>query len=448
MSPTLFAIYINDLAVEIKNSNIGVILNENLTINILLYADDIVLLAKSEEDLQSLLYIVECWCKKWRLEINLTKTNIMHVRCNRKPQSKYMFLFDMQPVPYCTSYKYLGANINEHLDFDYTAQCLADSAGRALSSVVTKMIKNGGFPFRVYTILYDACVTSISDYASEITGYTQYQSTLKLYLRAIRAFLGLPKNSYGVGVLSEVDWLLPEYRTQTKMIRQYCRILNMDSDRLTRQVYSWDRSLNDSNVVSSWSNEVKSIFYRCKLNTTYDSNNPFPLKCTLETMKKNFKIEQADYLRSECEEMPKLRTFMTFKQFDMIPAYINKPLSFLQKKFLAKIRLGSLELRIESGRFSRPRLEVHDRLCLACKPNNLAAGREPDVETEYHFIFICSCYNDLRTSWLQKLVKPDNFDTINEGEKLCIVLNAPENVKSTAQFIIDAYHMRNKIVNK
>ena len=66
LSPTLFAIYINDLAVEIKNSNIGVILNENLTINILLYADDIVLLAKSEEDLQSLLYIVECWCKKWR----------------------------------------------------------------------------------------------------------------------------------------------------------------------------------------------------------------------------------------------------------------------------------------------------------------------------------------------------------------------------------------------
>ena len=132
----------------------------------------------------------------------------------------------------------------------------------------------------------------------------------------------------------------------------------------------------------------------------------------------------------------------------MIPVYINKPLTFLQKKFLAKIRLGSLELRIESGRFSRPRLEVHDRLCLACKPNNLAAGREPDVETEYHFIFICSCYNDLRNSWLQTLVKPDNFDAINEGEKLSIVLNVPENVKSTAQFIIDAYHIRSKIVNK
>ena len=65
LSPTLFAIFINDLATEIKNSNIGVILNENLAVNILLYADDIVLLAENEEDLQSLIFLVECWCKNW-----------------------------------------------------------------------------------------------------------------------------------------------------------------------------------------------------------------------------------------------------------------------------------------------------------------------------------------------------------------------------------------------
>ena len=148
LSPTLFAIYINDLAIEIKNSNIGIILNENLTVNILLYADDIVLLAENEEDLQAMLFIVECWCKRWRLEINLSKTNIMHIRPTRIQQSKYMFLFDMQPVPYCTSYKYLGANIHEHLDFNFTVECLADSAGRALSSIITKMIKMGDSPLK------------------------------------------------------------------------------------------------------------------------------------------------------------------------------------------------------------------------------------------------------------------------------------------------------------
>ena len=255
----------------------------------------------------------------------------MHIRSNRKQQSKYVFIFDTQPVPYCTSYKYLGANINEFLDFNFTAECLADSAGRALSSIITKMIKHGGFPFNVYTLLYEACVTSISDYGSEITGYTQYEPTVQLHTRAIRAFLGLPKNSCNVGVLSEVNWLLPEYRTQLKMVRQYNRVISMDNSRLTKKVYLWDRSLNDSNEMSSWSNEVKNIFYNCNLNNTYDSMRPFSLKCTLDTMKENFKVEQADFLKHECEQKPKLRTFLKFKQFNAMPAYVTKPLTFLQK---------------------------------------------------------------------------------------------------------------------
>ena len=51
----------------------------------------------------------------------------------------------MKPVAYCQSYKYLGANINEFLDFEFTADAQADSAGRSLSKIMTKMIKNGGF---------------------------------------------------------------------------------------------------------------------------------------------------------------------------------------------------------------------------------------------------------------------------------------------------------------
>ena len=84
LSPTLFAIFINDLAEEIKASNVGLNLDPETCINILLYADDIVLLAKTEADLQFLLFLVENWCRNWRLEVNLTKSNVMHVRCKKK----------------------------------------------------------------------------------------------------------------------------------------------------------------------------------------------------------------------------------------------------------------------------------------------------------------------------------------------------------------------------
>ena len=448
LSPTLFAIFINDLALEIKNSNIGVKLEENLLVIILLYADDIVLLAENEEDLQSLLFIVECWCKKWRLEINLTKTNIMHIRSKRKNQSKFSFLFDMQPVPYCTSYKYLGENLNEFLDYNFTADCLADSAGRALGAIITKMIKNRGFPFRVYTVLYEACVTSIVDYAGEVTGYTQYSRSVQLHTRAIRAFLGLPKNSCNVGVLSEVDWLLPEYRTKIRMIRQYSRILSMSDSRLTKKVFFWDKSCNDTGLVSSWTNEIRNIFYSCGLNSIFDNNLPFSIRRTVDFIKGKFMADQADFLKGECEQQTKLRTFLKFKEFESIPAYVTKPLSFIQKKYLSKLRLGSLELKIETGRYSRPRLELHERLCPICTESRLQRSLEPEIETEIHFLFFCEHFENLRMCWMQKVTKPENFTNLDEGTRLKIVLNDPNNVKTTAQFLVDAFNMRRKMLNK
>ena len=116
LSPTLFAIFINDLALELKQSGIGVDISIDLSaailVNVLLYADDLALMADNEEDLQSIIFIVENWCKKWRLELNLSKTNIMHVRNSRKAQSKFWFIFYHKTVPYCTQYKYLGITIN------------------------------------------------------------------------------------------------------------------------------------------------------------------------------------------------------------------------------------------------------------------------------------------------------------------------------------------------
>ena len=71
ISAILFSIFINDLAEEIKATKVGIRLTEKVKnekfnekfndtlVNILLYADDIVLIAANENDLQFLLSIVE-----------------------------------------------------------------------------------------------------------------------------------------------------------------------------------------------------------------------------------------------------------------------------------------------------------------------------------------------------------------------------------------------------
>ena len=468
LSPTLFSIFINDLACEIKNSNIGIKIKTegdpnidiDYNLNVLLYADDIVCAAESENDLQDILFIIENWCKKWRLEINLTKTNILHVRSKRKQQSNFTFLFDMKPVPYCKYYKYLGININEYLDFKFTVEKLSESAGRALGTIITKMIRNNGFPYNLYSMLYRTCVTSVADYSAAVTGFPEYDSSMKVHLRAIRAFLGVPKNACNVGILSETDLLLPKYRTNIQIVRYYHHLMCMDSDKLTKQVYLWDKHLNNNNIVKTWTSEVRQIFEDCNSLDTFLSNRPFELKSKISQINSEFKIKQVEYLRQECREKPKLRTFNLFKMFQEQPAYITKPLSFHLRRIVAKTRLGCLPLRLETGRYSVPRLAEHQRTCLVCKnpgqdllvtvdteDDTTEAVDEP-IESEVHFMFQCSGYTAERESWYAGMTFPDNFHTSPINNKLDMVFNHPNNIKQTAQYLNIAFNKRSKILNQ
>ena len=424
-------------------------------LNNLLYADDIVCAAESENDLQDILFIIENWCKKCRLEINLTKTNILHVRSTRKQQSKFTFLFDKKPVPYCNSYKYLGININEYLDFKFTVEKLSESAGRALGAIITKMIKNNGFPYNLYSMLYRTCVTSIADYSAAVTGFSDYDSSMKVHLRAIRAFLGVPKNACNVGILSETDLLLPKYRTNIQIVRYYHHLMCMDNKKLTKQVYLWDKHLNDTNIVKTWTSEVRQIFADCNNLDIFLSNSTFELKSKIVQISSEFNTKQVEYLRQECQDKPKLRTFNLFKMFQETPAYITKPLSFHLRRIVAKTRLGCLPLRLETGRYSIPRLPENQRICLVCKTpeqgqlvtvDNATEADDEPIESEIHFMFQCSGYRTERESWYAGMTLPDNFPTSPINVKLDVVLNHPNNIKQTAQFLNIAFNKRSTIL--
>ena len=127
------------------------------------------------------------------------------------------------------------------MNFEHTVDLLADSAGRALSSIITKIIKNGGFPYNVFCTLYQACVCSIADYGGEIFGFEEYNLAKKIHLRAARSFLGVNKLTPIIGIISEMNLLLPQYKTQLKMIRQYHRVLKCSANIVSKHVVIWDK---------------------------------------------------------------------------------------------------------------------------------------------------------------------------------------------------------------
>ena len=68
LAPTLFALFINDLVPEINGLRRGVTISNDLTLSILLYADDVVLISETEDGVQSVLDSLCDWSNRWKVQ--------------------------------------------------------------------------------------------------------------------------------------------------------------------------------------------------------------------------------------------------------------------------------------------------------------------------------------------------------------------------------------------
>ena len=90
LSPTLFALCIDDLVERLKEKEVGVKFGDCM-VSALLYADDIVLTAPDVNELQESIKVVEEWCKEWRMTLNIGKN--MHFRRKNNRKSDFQFTF-------------------------------------------------------------------------------------------------------------------------------------------------------------------------------------------------------------------------------------------------------------------------------------------------------------------------------------------------------------------
>ena len=75
---------------------------------ILLYADDIVILSESAEDLQAGLQIYEEYCNIWKLEVNTSKTKVIIFSKDNNSNYEFKFKYKDEILEIVSEFKYLG----------------------------------------------------------------------------------------------------------------------------------------------------------------------------------------------------------------------------------------------------------------------------------------------------------------------------------------------------
>lgn len=140
MSPTLFNIYMNDIVQKWKLLiNPGIKVNRETIFNILLYADDVVLIQRTENHLQYSLYILNQIAKNYDFIISKSKTKIMAFLGKQQIRSK--IVIDDQSLEQVSNFKYLGCemNIYSRISKDINAKL---SRFQMICGTIDKTLKN------------------------------------------------------------------------------------------------------------------------------------------------------------------------------------------------------------------------------------------------------------------------------------------------------------------
>ena len=114
LSPVLFNLFIDDIVDSVGNSQNVLYLPGKLnkiSINCLLYVDDLVFVSESATSLQRCLNDINSFCNKWHMKINLTKTKCMVITKSGHGE-KINLKFNDKDVSQTNSYCYLGTMIS------------------------------------------------------------------------------------------------------------------------------------------------------------------------------------------------------------------------------------------------------------------------------------------------------------------------------------------------
>ena len=123
---------------------------------------------------------------------------------------------------------------------------VSQSAGRALGLLMSKDKAFGGVPFECYSKCYDALVRSVINYGAAIWGSSNFSSISAVQNRACRFFLGLGKYAPNPAVQGDMGLMLPEHRQWICVIKQFCRMINMEGTLLSKRIFTWSLTQSSS----------------------------------------------------------------------------------------------------------------------------------------------------------------------------------------------------------
>ena len=171
----------------------------------LLLMDDTILLSTTRKGIEYKLRILYEYCNEYGMKVNNDKTKFFVV--NGEAGDKQALCVDGHVIDHCTSYVYLGSCFTCDGSVSTSVKQHATQKISHVLKFVSFVEKNNTVPFIVKRRVFDAALTSSLLYSCESWLSADIKPLIKLYHWALKALLGVRKNTSNLCCYAEIGYL-------------------------------------------------------------------------------------------------------------------------------------------------------------------------------------------------------------------------------------------------
>jgi Reverse transcriptase (RNA-dependent DNA polymerase) len=413
-------------------------------VQMLLYADDMVLLARSPQQLQQQLRALHTWAGLYAgMEVNVDKTEVVVFRKASQPrETTWQWQYGGSPLKVSEEFRYLGIIFHETRGVSAAIDSLATAARRAMWAMISRFRVARITDISMKLSMFSALVLPILEYCGEVWGPALLSTTKELKdlwakpLQRVQTLflrqMGSLRKSVATTVLHRElcqapvakGWMRAScalwQRLRAAPANSLLGAAARDSIRLAQASAlgakrSWAGQflgmLRNLLGPCNASGEMDAFVAKHGVCTATDSLLPLPSAEYWEAwdsmLEEPWQEVEGENPRTTALTQHKLATYAAWFDIPKTPAaadgereggypmgmprYVCKTggIPFEHVKSLMRLRTGAHHLAIETGRWQR--VNRDERLCPKCTSG---VG-----EDELHVLFECPFYDEIRTKF-------------------------------------------------
>lgn len=391
LSPFLFAMFLNDIEDMYIHSGMHGIDVNMFKIFLILYADDIVLFANTENELQNSLDMLYEYCNKWKLVVNTDKTKIMIFRKGGRLNVDTMFYYNNCPVEVVNKFTYLGIVFTTGGSFSEAQNTLSGQAQKAIFKMNKYLYKFTNISVQHRLELFDKLVLPILNYSSEVCGFIHGNAIERTHLSFCKQLLGVKKSTQNDFIYGELGRLSLQSLRFYNIVKYWTKIVCTNENKYVAKVYLMLKNdLDQFPNKKNWCSLVRDLLCNLGLNDAWFYQNVGNANVFLSLVKQRIKDQFIQNWTGRLNDSSRALFYRCIAQFQLQP-YLK---CIGVRKFctsMTKLRCSSHRLCIETGRWARPAsVPINERKCTFCNV----------LEDEFHFVLQCRMYSQLRTQYI------------------------------------------------